>query len=366
VPHIGVLSYADTRNFGDVLFPLIVQSEIQSRIPNARITFITPTGSAFAGMDSIKFGEVDLEQFDALVLGGGELVHRMDAMLTGIYERFGLTAIDHPTDLVFRWTQARSPFKSWLALGVPAGTSAQASADIVEASCSLDMIGVRGTHSRARLIDYGVDHRRVRRSPDLGWLFPRLLQDQGPVAHPAGGEPYVVVQATGFPDPAAVAQDVRTFAEEQGLRVVLLPLTRCWEDWRPLTELQKASRGAFVLVDNDMDDLDKLAILGGATMYLGQSLHGFVAAASQNRPAGLVAPFAPDKFDELLGDLRLRQLRCPSWDAVDGLAHVLLWTPPAALSQVRVTTELALRDLFDDLCSAICARVDSRGARVSA
>jgi hypothetical protein len=116
---IGILNYADVRNFGDVLFPLVVAGEIRARIPSAEITFVTPTGASWAGMSSLRFDRVDLESFDALLLGGGEIVHRLDDMLRRIYALFGLECIERPTDLVFAWANAAIPFKAWLALGVP-------------------------------------------------------------------------------------------------------------------------------------------------------------------------------------------------------------------------------------------------------
>src|SRR5262245_38886045 len=102
-PRIGILSYADTRNFGDELFPLVVSREISARIPSADITFLTSTGTSWAGMQSLRLDSVEPKSFDALILGGGEVVHRADEMLRGIYNLFELDCIERPTDIVFGW-----------------------------------------------------------------------------------------------------------------------------------------------------------------------------------------------------------------------------------------------------------------------
>lgn len=354
---VGILNYADVRNFGDVLFPLIVAHEVRKRIPTAEISYITTTGSAWAGMESARLDEANLEGLDALLLGGGEIVHRFDDMLKGIYSRFGLTAIAHPTDLVYSWTKVESPYKAWLALGIPEPT-VEVQRDITYASATLNIAGVRGSWSRKRLLASGVNEALTRFTPDIGWLFPRLLAGRRPPMHPAGGFPYIVVQALGFADIGFVANTLRRISDESGLRVVLLPLTRCWQDVEPLRSLQTAGAGDFILVDDAMEDLDKLAILGGATLYLGQSMHGFIGTISQNRPAGLITPYLDDKFGELLNDLNFHQFRCSGWEGLNALANTLLWTPPIIFAQQRKKAEQELDTLFDQVCAGILANGD--------
>lgn len=354
---IGILNYADVRNFGDVLFPLVVKLEIKKRIPAANFTYITPTGSSWGGMTSTRVDAVDFESYEALILGGGEIVHRFDAMLNGIYAGFNLTSISCPTDLVFSWTHAKTPYKAWLGLGVPARPD-DVSKDIAHSSLSMNFLGVRGSHSFQRVLASGVDSRLIRRTPDLGWLFPRLLNGKRFPAHPADGMPYIAIQALGFSDPLVVANDLHRFAEEMGLRIVLLPLTRCWNDVEPLRLLQAAGSG-FFLVDDATADIDKLAILGGAVLMIGQSMHGFIGTISQNRPAGLIAPYAEDKFGELVNDSNLSHLRCPGWDGLSGLLKILLWQPAAAFTSLRKEANRVLDKLFDEICEEILESVQA-------
>lgn len=351
---VGVLNYADVRNFGDVLFPLLVAQEVTKRIPYADVTYITPTGASWGGMTSVKYDDIGLDSFDALLLGGGEVVHRFDEMLKGIYSNFGLKSIARPTDIVFTWTQVNVPFKAWLGLGVPP-LSPEVSLDIASSAISLNLFVVRGSNSYKRVLDCGVESRSIRKSPDLGWLFPRLLSGHHLPSHPADGQPYMVVQALGFADPVSVARDLQLIAERSGLRVVLLPLTRCWNDIQPLRLLHDLGGGAFILIDDAMEDIDKLAVLGQATFTIGQSMHGFIGASSQNRPAGLVTPFRDDKFEELLSDLELECLRCPSWDGLIGLSETLLRFPPISLTGLRKKKAAELDALFDDVCEGILA-----------
>lgn len=353
---IAILHYADVRNFGDVLFPLLVARELGARLPDAELRFINASGASWAGIDSVRLDRADLNALDALILGGGEVVHRLDDMLGGIYARFGLQAIARPTDLVFAWTHAPVRHKVWIGLGVPEPAAA-VQADIRSASTGLTLLTTRGSLSHERLLRSGVPAGAVRRSPDLGWLFPRLLQGRVAPAPAGHGQPYMVVQALGFEDPVPVAHELSRFAQRHGLRVVLLPLTRCWDDVEPLRRLNQLAGGAYTLVDDDTSDLDKLAILGGAVLQVGQSMHGFIGTMAQNRPAGLVMPRRQDKFTELLEDNDWAHLRCSGWDGLDRLLQTLLWTPPALIAATRRRHEQALDSLFDELCTGIAAGV---------
>jgi hypothetical protein len=127
---------------------------------------------------------------------------------------------------------------------------------------TLDFVGVRGSQSAARLLASDAK-RPINVTPDLGWLFPRLLAERIPIPHPANGQPYLAVQSLGFSDVEAAAVALSRISRSTGLQVVLLPLTRCWQDALPLGALHRASRGEFFLVEDGIPDLDKLAILGG-------------------------------------------------------------------------------------------------------
>lgn len=256
---------------------------------------------------------------------------------------------------MFAWTHAPIRYKAWLGLGVPE-PAAEVQADIRDATIGLTMLTARGSLSQERMVRSGASDQAVHLSPDLGWLFPRLLRGRCTPASAGDGKPCLVVHALGFEDPLPVARSLSRFADRNGLRVVLLPLTRCWGDVEPLRWLNQAAGGRFTLVDDETADLDKLAILGGAVLQVGQSMHGFIGTMAQNRPAGLIMPMRDDKFGELLGDNDWPRLRCPSWDGLDGLLQTLLWTPLTVMAEARRRHEDALDRLFDVVCTAIASR----------
>jgi polysaccharide pyruvyl transferase WcaK-like protein len=354
---VAILNYADVRNFGDVLFPMVLAREICVRLPDVQIEYVTPTGGAWAGMQSKRFDRIDLNTFDALILGGGEVVHRYDEMLRTIYSQFELESIDRPTDLVFGWKSCAVPFKAWVAVGVPE-TSIEVRADIQSTAQSLQYLGARGSRSAARLAANSAPNQVIQ-TPDLGWLFPRLLETRKTL-NPVCGQPYIAVQSLGFDNVTAAAAAIRRISESTGLRIVLLPLTRCWQDIVPLRALQKESRGKFILVDDGINDLDKLAVLGSATIYVGQSMHGLIGALSQCRPAGICLPDADDKFGELLRDSDIQKFRSVDWSGVETLVETLLAAPLGMIAQRRAAAVRQLDQLFDDLCSRMIAAVSTQ------
>lgn len=110
----------------------------------------------------------------------------------------------------------------------------------------------------------------------------------------------------------------------------------------------EASDGEFFLVDDARPDIDKLAIVGGATLYIGRSMHGFIGALGQCRPAGLCMPAADDKIGELLDDPELPQFRVENWSSVEALARTLIWSPLELIIRRRAAAERELDALFDE------------------
>ncbi|MGD9539760.1 polysaccharide pyruvyl transferase family protein [Methylocystis sp.] len=355
---IAILNYADVRNFGDVLFPLVIEKEIRARLPAATIEFITPTGDTWAGMFSRRLDRVQLELFDALILGGGEIVHRFDSMLLHIYRRYGLDSIDRPTDLVYAWTSAPVRYKAWLALGAP-DPDDQVRQDIGSAAKNLNFVGARGSRSAANIRSSCGASVEVRQTPDLGWLFPRLLERRSTLSN-VDGHPYFTVQTLGFSDLGQSVAALRAISRIYSLRVVLLPLTRCWRDVVPLKAAYDVGEGEFSLIDDWTLDIDKLAILGGATFNIGQSMHGFIGSLSQCRPAGLCVAQRNDRFAELLEDSQLNHFRSTSWDSVETLAHTLVWSPLGAVLELRAKYERELDKIFDAMCEQIMSGPEVR------
>lgn len=349
---IALLHYADVNNYGDILFPIITAKEIKKRLPFANINFVSSTG---VGPEPSAIYNYDLlKRYDAIVVAGGEIIHRKVGMLQWIFDRLRLKRISDPTDIVFGWTDIEGPYKAWFGVGVPAFDGA-AQKHITRSGQKLHTIVARGSSSKQRLREVGCT---VAQSPDIGWLFPRLLQPGLSVQLPV--PPYVLFHMVHAPSEGDLKQIIAQLKAFQvrGLSVVLLPLTTCWADEVILGSIAKAYD--FSILDYRMHAETKLAVLANCSLYIGQSMHGFISALSTGRPAGLCYPVADDKFSEFLSDSGLTDLRVGTWRELPILCERLLNFPLGKLLQVRAAAVSQVDQAFDKLTLNILKHVESR------
>lgn len=352
---LALLHYADVRNFGDVLFPSLVAQELRARLPSLAIDFVSPTGGG--PEPGIRYDAAVLDDYDAVVLAGGELIHRYDNVLSRIYAQFGLDAIEHPTDLVFGWSHLQGPYKAWLGLGVPLLTD-RARASIASSAGNVDTIVVRGSGSARRFRAAG---GRCRIGPDIGWLFSRLVPSRT-----FSGTPYAVVQVlpqNTSDDLGFIAESLNVL-ERQGFEIVLLPLSTCWGDEVVLGRL--AERSTFRLIDYQTPELSKLQIIADSSMYIGQSMHGFISALATGRRAGLCFPVGDDKFSELLADNDMADLRVGSWEQLPALIERLQALPVSRIHGLAGRAAAGASAEFDDLAAHIRLRAERRRAPAGA
>jgi len=244
---IAILNYADVVNFGDVFFPFIAEHALRSRLDGVEIGFFSPTAYRMGDFRSDRYDRAVLATYDAILLCGGEIVHREDEMLRGIYERLGTPGLERPTDLVFDWTDLPVRFKAWIGLGMPP-PSPRVARDVAQATAHLDLVVARGEGTRARMLASGVPPDRLESSPDLGWLIPRISGLHATNAEAVTyGRPYAVVHAMPQLEiPGALeaaAAGLKAVHARHGLDVICLPLTTCWGDHETLNSCGFGSSG---------------------------------------------------------------------------------------------------------------------------
>ncbi|MBK9969676.1 MAG: polysaccharide pyruvyl transferase family protein [Actinobacteria bacterium] len=145
------------------------------------------------------------DQLDALVIGGGELIHDRDDLLAAKYRADAEETIERaPT----RWfiegvgpeLEPRCP-TLWHGVGVPGDLSGETAARVCRSLAGRAYVSVRDERSLARLVAAGAEGA-ISIVPDSGFLVPRLfplpvLQRRRALHHMMGWLPvgdYVVVQ----------------------------------------------------------------------------------------------------------------------------------------------------------------------------
>jgi polysaccharide pyruvyl transferase WcaK-like protein len=292
--------------------------------------------------------------YDAVIVGGGELLHLNDPLLSAFY---GVTPRE--VDLVqpSRWfleglgggaREERCPVL-WHALGVPYDLSADQAARVRAALAGRAPAVVRDPFSKARLEAAGV-LPPIDVVPDSGLLVDRLFRT------PAAVRREVVVQGCDLVVPsvgAIAAAVVRT-----GLDPVLVETGRCRGDGlfadAMAAELQAAGVG-FRRLPADASLADVAATIAGAELVLASSLHAGITALVHGRRFVVLDLGDESKlrgFGEVAG---ARDRVVSDATQIDRAAAL----PPVPMDRVR-----SLQDRvdahFDGLAAAI---VDSRERR---
>jgi polysaccharide pyruvyl transferase WcaK-like protein len=314
-----VLGTFDVDNYGDHLFPRIARRELEARLPGVRVDAWSPLGSDAHptrlddhGPDGAVRGlghhgpertSAMARAYDAVLVGGGELLHLDDGLLRHFY------AVE-PDELVriraSAWFleglgpvgERRCPVL-WHGLGVPFDLDEEKAARVRSALAHRDWASVRDPRSAARLRDAGVGpDLQLDVVPDSGLLVDRLfgreelerrrtaLRRRG--ALPAGDRPTLVVQGCDLlvPSAEALATVLRPRLAESGAVPVLLETGRCRQDaWFADTLAAALGAGADVhRVPDDVTVPDIAAVVSGAAAVVASSLHAAVTAVAHRRP----------------------------------------------------------------------------------
>ena len=317
----------DLANYGDLLFPLIVDNAIASRV-QATLRLASPHGGTYPAAptrdvrritpfaDPDFFGQLD--GVDGFVLGGGDIV-RVDAFPTG--SLIELPA-DHPDRyrpyrnsrfLIELGALARYRPVVWNAVGVPMAFDEPLAEVVRRAVEPVRYLSVRDQMSRHHLEMAGVE-AEITVVPDsafaLADIFPSDARDAAlerlrrRASYPSSG-PTLAVQwsfADADFDSLAVAALRALLASRTDLQIVLVPLGRCHGDlarMEPLCwELPRTTvvSGAFAL-----DEL--AAAIAGADAFVGSSMHGNITAAVFGVPTAFLA-LPTHRPDKLMGQAR--------------------------------------------------------------
>lgn len=368
-PKVGVFSFADIDNYGDILFSWVVRNELGKRCPDLVTDFYTPSDCWVEGQFYKGYSRSRVEgQYDVLILAGGEVVHFFDQRTwEPIYQRRGLSVrSDRASDVVWDWASCAAGFKAWLSVGVrPFGESWDPSR-IATTLGNLDYISTRGLLSK-KILEGGewesVDSR-IRVTPDLGWLFPRLARDTEADISPfarqlVDGGNYAVFQFHNITreEASGVAQHLEHFKAETGLDIVLLPVIHLWNDRQPLQWIMEASGEKFVMPEEKQGAFDIANIVAGSELAISSSLHVAITALAAGKPAAVFNKWPGTKFQDLMGLQMRSHFFITQIHKIDIALRELMEEKdhPQQLAEYSSFMMGALDRVFDMLAVRLCA-----------
>ncbi|HEX8207672.1 MAG TPA: polysaccharide pyruvyl transferase family protein [Solirubrobacteraceae bacterium] len=353
--HFGTF---DVENYGDLLFPLVVARRLEGLA--TEIVHVSPVGGPPVWDDCVATvapSGLDPETLDAVLVGGGNIVHAGPAGVPD-YREDGLTWLLAYAGL---WTEpARLAARhgipvAWNAPGVPQPFSPRVAEVVRWAAAQSALLTVRDRHSLRRLRDAGVeepvgvvpdtafDVADLFTAAELDEAYARAFADRGRERPDRALAVHVNERDLGD-DAAATAGVIDRLAADLDAVPVLVALGRCHGDAAVAHDVASRLEADHVVVDRLTSLREAVAILARSDAYAGSSLHGLVTALAFGRPAVAVAREQDEgrgHFSGLLQPFRLEERLVADW----GATTPDLLRPhrdAAALARVAPTARAAL------------------------
>ncbi|QCB94537.1 polysaccharide pyruvyl transferase family protein [Cellulomonas shaoxiangyii] len=323
---LGHYGTFDVLNYGDLLFPLLVRHRLSDLFDE--IVHVSPVGGQ-PYLDvpaSISTREATALSFDAVIVGGGNILHTRTTNLptyrsvrssayADLWVGAARQAIRDKAPLVINAAGApRAP----IGLSRPAARAALRAADYV---------AVRDEKSAATLqLDSDLSLAVV---PDTALE----LSDAAPDTRDGRGEwpdelrsapahGYVVAHLNGrygHRDHQHAAAALDAVATATGRRICLIGIGECHGDDELARSVGAAMATAPIVFDRPRSARAVIEAIRNSAGYVGSSMHGYVTAASYGVPAALVVDSAAQhKFDGLLAHLGGTRVSWKSWDEAAG------------------------------------------------
>ena len=310
IAHLGTF---DVDNYGDLLFPLVAQW----RLPGASWVHISPCGGRAEFVDSvntIRFDEATTESFDAVVVGGGNIVHLRRSSLAQYSSLAGMaypalslgaTALARCLNvpLVFNGPSVRKVEMGRIETRLLADIFSQSSYTALRDEFSVSLADRSGA-TPARMI------------PDTAFDISRMwpIESRNEVGRVVGHVVVHVNRRYGG-DAYSTAKAIDRICSKSGGNVQFLPIGPCHGDIEYMREV--SAHMSCPSLSSSVLSLRAFAEqIATAQAYVGSSMHGFITAISYGVPALLVLENRPlEKFGGLLKTLEApAYVICNSWE----------------------------------------------------
>ncbi len=332
IAHFGTF---DVANFGDLLFPLILEQRARSLIASpTEIEFVhfSPLGDEPVWEDARRTVPVrerfEHGRFDAVVLGGGHLVHALPTQLPAYQSRPWLAETAYAELWLGAAQLAERDAASliWNAPGVPRPLEGRAAELLRGATDRVDYLAVRDETSAKHLRASGVT-KTIQVVPDtaldvnslwsdaqLGDAYRHLLAEHDSATRTIA----VHVKERYLREaPESLGARLDQLCETHDARALLLALGPCHGDDELARRVAASMRTHPIVVAGPDQLFTLVAAIARSGRYVGSSLHGLITATAFGRPAWCVATEqhgGPRKFSGFLRQIGAEHRLKPSWD----------------------------------------------------
>jgi polysaccharide pyruvyl transferase WcaK-like protein len=346
----------DMANYGDLLFPLIAQERLAAE--GVEVVAVAPRGGPppiGGALPSLGLTELFDEggSADAVLIGGGYIVHTFPLTFIEDYDAgaatdwggaglwLGATLAGAMRDVPVLWNAPGVPFP-------PRPSQADAIAAALRAA---DYVSLRDRGAADLLaapadIDVAIVPDTVADVPRL-WPRRALEADFARlVARKGGGadDRHVAIHlrrrsVAGVPL-ADIAAEIDGFAAATGLVPLLVAVGESHDDPALARALSPLIRARHVVLDDPLHLREITAALAFAALYVGASLHGYVASTAYGVPGVLVARPSYRKFGGFLEHTGRAGDLVRDWSGAFGRAGARLAEGPGHAYPARLHSEL--------------------------
>lgn len=357
-----MLSFGDIDNYGDIFFALIFENEVKKRIRNVQIDDFAPFGGIFSGVIYKKYEIEELNKYDAVVLAGGEIVHkRNERTWDPIYSKRKMSLSEkNYSDIVWKMHHSTPKFKAFFSVGVLPLECENDRKELNNIINELSYFSVRGLLSK-KIIENELNYNEnIHITPDLGWYFAEYVNNTNIKVTLELPENYFIFQINSVDEreEKLIAQQLDQFIfENKNLNCVLLPIIKPWEDVKYLKGIyNKIQNKDRVFLSDYLNVIETGKVILHSKFVLGSSLHSAITAMSGAIPVSIINKWPGSKFQDLFFSQFKDEYLTTNINRVYNLCNKLKnYTELNHKADVMYSEfmRIKLQNSFDYLCSKI-------------
>lgn len=298
--NIAQIGTFDCENIGDLIFPTVLKAQLDKRIKIKNHFLFSlnnckrPLDEFFLDVYSIdRLEEIHLNhRIDAIIFGGGDLL-RFDNDLA-VKENYASTNTSF--DLLFYSIFISSKYNIPLLFncpGVPFEFSDSDKLMLRQYLKQVDYVSTRDNKSRALIESTGFDGE-INVFPDSVLSISNLVDVEDALENLKSkydflSDKYFVFQSFPLSNdnylPELITQ-LKALVKKYDLPVIMFPIGRVHNDHIFLKELiDKLEDSHFIYIKDKLNLTESCALLKGATLFIGTSLHGNIISNSYGTPS---------------------------------------------------------------------------------
>jgi len=298
--NIAIIGSFDLENFGDLLFPDVLKPQLEKRLGKVNLFLFSPVSGIKPFTNDEKVYSVkDMEKlhlkhgFDAIVIGGGDLIHFVNFVAnTDNYfaEYPGIDFWMFPSFVAAKYNIKLL----WNCPGVPFDFPEALAPTFTEIVDFADYLSVRDKQSKDSLCKL-CDSDKITIAPDGVFSISNIISKaeteeiygklSAKLSLPKSRE-YVIVQiARAFGHEEKIASELLKIKNKYNKKLVLMPIGYVHDDIVDLSKIKALMGDDAILIEEKLIPLEMLSVLANAFAFIGSSMHGSVVSLSYAVPS---------------------------------------------------------------------------------